>query len=173
VKYVYAHDTRDDPLTPTTGHAFTSSTVPSQHVTAAAAPWFVFSSVVVLVVVRSGCVGAGRPGRRRAVREAGDGGPAQPAPRQDALRTSLPPEPSKPSGVPPIHPQLGFFLARARQSLNVLAKAGYLHALDSGSRIVDRFFLGGPGTRLPSPAASRQPAASHHQPPGSGEGLRV
>jgi outer membrane protein insertion porin family len=27
LKYMYSHDTRDDPLTPTTGHAFTSSTV--------------------------------------------------------------------------------------------------------------------------------------------------
>lgn len=86
VKYVYAHDTRDDPLTPTTGHAFTSST-----------------------------------------ELAGLGGDVRFVKQEMAAQLNLP-------------------LGKTRCSLNVLAKAGYLHALDSGSRIVDRFFLGGPGS---------------------------
>ncbi|ELR18979.1 outer membrane protein, OMP85 family [Acanthamoeba castellanii str. Neff] len=75
VKYVYAHDTRDDPLTPTTGHAFTSST-----------------------------------------ELAGLGGDVRFVKQEMAAQLNLP-------------------LGKTRCSFNVLAKAGYLHALDSGSRI--------------------------------------
>lgn len=86
LKHVYGLDTRDDPLTPSTGYALTSST-----------------------------------------ELAGLGGDVRFLKQELAGQFNIP-------------------LGKTGCSFNFLAKAGYLHAFDSGSRIVDRFFLGGPGS---------------------------